>query len=52
VYTRTGIIVGAVAGLAVTAVVTALLPRKMAGARPLVGALLGVGVAYLLMRLI
>ncbi|HWI53830.1 MAG TPA: hypothetical protein VNT01_16960 [Symbiobacteriaceae bacterium] len=52
-YSVLGIIVGALAGLVVTVVVTMLWPHgKARWARSLVAAGLGVGVAYLLMRLI
>lgn len=52
-FTPTGIIVGALAGLMVTAIATMLWPHgKLRWARPLASAALGFGVAYLLMRLI
>lgn len=52
-FSIVGIIVGALAGLLVTIIVTMLWPHgKLRWARSLVAAGLGVGVAYVLMRLI
>lgn len=50
--TRTGLIIGLLAGLLVTAGVTMAWPKKSRWAGPLVGPILGVGVALLLMWLI
>lgn len=52
-YSTTGIIAGALAGLMVTVIVTYLWPHgKARWARSVVAAGLGVGIAYLLMRTI
>jgi hypothetical protein len=52
-FTLTGIIAGALAGLMVTVIVTMVWPHgKLRWARPLAAAGLGFGVALLLMRLI
>jgi len=49
-----GIIVGALAGFAVTVVLTLVLPRRgrLALLRPVVAAILGLGAAYLVMRVV
>lgn len=50
-FSITGIIVGALAGLVVTAIVTMVWPKaKLRWLRPLAAPLLGVIVAYVLMR--
>lgn len=52
-FSLTGILVGALAGLVVTAVVTMIWPKeKLRWLRPLVAPGLGVLVAYMLMRLV